>query len=286
MSGEHAHAIQSNRQQQFGLRPLEVRDSDHYQYEYIGSFVEHWDELIDWDGRAGSEGDFFKRVLREHGARHVLDVATGTGYHSVQLLREGFEVDSVDGNPHMLSRAFANARKRDLILHIVHSDWRWLGRDITRRYDAVVCLGNSFTHLFSEHSRRRVLAEFYSVLSHDGILIMDQRNYDALLDCKGDGPTHQYYYCGKNVKAEPEYVDEGLARFRYEFPDDEVFHLNMYPLRRAYVRRLMTEVGFQHIDTYGDFQESYRHFEPDFFVHVAQKKFRFQDDEQGPAGND
>jgi sarcosine/dimethylglycine N-methyltransferase len=267
-------------QQEFGDEPLEVRSTDHYQEEYIQAFVERWDDLIDWDGRAKSEGDFFIRLLREHGAERVLDVATGTGYHSVQLLRAGFDVTSVDGNPNMLAQAFHNARDRDLILHTVHSDWRWLCRDLIRQYDAVICLGNSFTHLFSDHTRRRVLAEFYSMLRDDGILILDQRNYDALLDDQGGGPSHQYYYVGENVKAEPEYVDDGLARFRYEFPDEFVFHLNMCPLRKDYVRSLMQEVGFQEVDTYGDFQSAYREYEPDFFIHVAHKRFVEEGDEQ------
>ncbi len=269
-----------NEAQEFGNDPLKVRESDHYKDEYVESFVERWDDLIDWDGRADSEGGFFIDVLREHGARSVLDVATGTGYHSVQLLRAGFEVDSVDGSSEMLAKAFQNARDRDMILHTVHSDWRWLSRNINRRYDAVICLGNSFTHLFSEHSRRRVLAEFYSVLRHDGILILDQRNYDALLDDEGGGPSHEYYYCGDDVKAEPEHIDEGLARFRYTFSDGSVFHLNMFPLRRNYVRRLMEEVGFQKIDTYGDFQESYKHYDPDFFIHVAQKQYVEEEEDQ------
>lgn len=279
MSDEAKSKAPVNEEQEFGSDPLKMRESDHYKDEYVESFVERWDDLIDWDGRADSEGGFFIDVLREHGARSVLDVATGTGYHSVQLLRAGFEVDSVDGSSEMLAKAFQNARDRDMILHTVHSDWRWLSRNINRRYDAVICLGNSFTHLFSEHSRRRVLAEFYSVLRHDGILILDQRNYDALLDDEGGGPSHEYYYCGDDVKAEPEHVDEGLARFRYTFADGSVFHLNMFPLRRNYVRRLMEEVGFQKIDTYGDFQESYKHYDPDFFIHVAQKQYVEEDEE-------
>ena len=50
------------------------------------------------------------------------------------------------------------------------------------KYDAIICLGNSFTHLFSERDRRRALAEFYACLRHDGVLILDQRNYDSILD--------------------------------------------------------------------------------------------------------
>ena len=76
------------------------------------------------------------------------------------------------------------------------------------------------------------------------------------------------------MTAEPEHVDDSLARFRYSFPDGEVFHLNMFPLRQEYVRRLMTEVGFQNVTTYGDFRETYREDEPDFFIHVAEKTYR------------
>lgn len=262
----------SSQHQHYGANPLDVRDTNHYQAEYIHPFVERWDQLIDWDGRAESEGDFFIRTLRELGVRKVLDVATGTGFHSVRLLRAGFEVTSADGSPTMLAKAFENARKRDFLLRTAQADWRWLNKDIHDYYDAVICLGNSFTHLHDENDRRKALAEFYATLKHDGVLILDQRNYDALLDHKVE-PTHNFYYCGENVRATPEHIDDSLARFRYEFPDDEVFHLNMFPLRKQYVRRLLREVGFQRVRTYGDFQETYHDSEPDFFIHVAQKRY-------------
>lgn len=258
--------------QAFGENPLKVRATDHYHEEYVHSFVQKWDQLIDWDARANSEGGFFIEALRRHGAKKVLDVATGTGFHSVRLLRAGFEVTSVDGSAEMLVKAFENGRRNGQILKIVHADWRWLNRDVHGKFDAVICLGNSFTHLFSERDRRKALAEFYAALRHDGILILDQRNYDAILS-EDYHNRHTYYYCGENVRAEPEHVDSGLARFRYEFPDGSVFHLNMFPLRKDYVRGLMQDVGFQTIETYGDFQETHRSDVPDFFIHVASKRY-------------
>jgi glycine/sarcosine N-methyltransferase len=264
--------------QDYGDDPLAVRESGKYQEEYVNTFVDKWDELIDWDGRAEAEGDFFIEKLREHGAKKILDVAAGTGYHSVQLLRAGFEVTSVDGSPVMLAKAFENARRHGFILRTVQADWRFLNRSVHDLYDAVVCLGNSFTHLHNENDRRKSLAEYYATLRHDGILILDQRNYDAILDQQIE-PSHNYYYCGDDVSATPEYVDDSLARFRYNFSDGSEFHLNMFPLRKAYVQRLMKEVGFQRVTTYGDFQETYREREPDFFIHVAEKKYIAQEEE-------
>ncbi len=258
--------------QDFGSNPVEMRESDHYKHEYIEGFVDKWDELIDWDQRAKSEGDFFLRVLKEHGAERVLDVATGTGFHSIRLIEAGFDVTSADGSAEMLAKAFENGRKRGHLIRTVLADWRWANKDIQDTYDAIVCLGNSFTHLFDERDRRKALAEFYALLKHDGVLILDQRNYDSILD-NGFSSKHTYYYCGDDVSAEPEHVDEGLARFVYRFPDKSQYHLNMYPLRKDYVRRLMGEVGFQRIDSYGDFKETYREGDPDFFIHVASKKY-------------
>lgn len=263
---------QDQESQEFGSEPLAVRDTGHYQAEYIQSFVEKWDELIDWEARAESEGSFFIDHLRSRRAEKVLDVATGTGFHSVRLMQAGFDVVSADGSPEMLYKAFENGRRHGQVLRTVHADWRWLNRDIHGKFDAVVCLGNSFTHLFDERDRRKALAEFYAVLRHDGVLILDQRNYDAIMDV-GYSSAHTYYYCGDEVSVQPVHMDEGLARFEYSFRDGSRYHLNMFPLRKGYTRCLMKEVGFQRVETFGDFQETYREPEPDFFVHIAEKSY-------------
>jgi sarcosine/dimethylglycine N-methyltransferase len=268
-------ALQDNaelelREQNYGDDPLSDRETDLYRGEYVMSFVEKWDELIDWDARAQSEGRFFIDVLRARDKQTVLDVATGTGFHSVRLTTAGFDVTSADGSAAMLAKAFENGQRRGLILKTVQADWRQLNRNINGKYDAIICLGNSFTHLHDEQDRRRALAEFYAALRHDGILVLDQRNYDEMLD-HGFKSKHKYYYCGDQVSAEPQHIDDGLARFTYNFPDGSEYTLNMFPLRKNYVRRLMREAGFERVRTYGDFQETYQESEPDFFVHVAEK---------------
>ncbi|MBD3648884.1 MAG: class I SAM-dependent methyltransferase, partial [Pseudomonadales bacterium] len=139
--------------QEFDNDPTEVRETDHYQAEYVNKFVEKWDELIDWKARAESEGQFFIEQLKARDKQSVLDVAAGTGFHSIQLLAAGFDVTSADGNAQMLVKAFENAKKRGLILKSVHADWRWLNRDIHGKFDAIICLGNSFTHIFDESDR-------------------------------------------------------------------------------------------------------------------------------------
>ena len=268
MAAQNAELTLSN--QVYGQDPLADRDTDHYRKEYVVSFVDKWDELIDWRARAESEGQFFIDILRARGKERVLDVACGTGFHSVRLTEAGFDVTASDGSANMVAKTFQNGQKRGLILKTAQADWRWLNRDIHGKYDAIICLGNSFTHLYKESDRRRALAEFYAALKHDGILILDQRNYDAILD-QGFSSKHKYYYCGDKVSAEPEHIDDGLVRMKYSFPDGSDYTLNLCPIRKNYMRRLLSEAGFERVRTYGDFQDTYAEDDPDFFIHVAEK---------------
>ena len=92
-----------NNKQKYSDDPLNDRDTDHYIGEYVSEFVNKWDELIDWQARAESEGKFFIDVLQGRNKKTILDVATGTGFHSVQLVKAGFDVTSADGSMEMLT---------------------------------------------------------------------------------------------------------------------------------------------------------------------------------------
>ena len=73
-------------QQDYGDDPLSVRESGKYQEEYVHAFVDKWDELIDWDGRAKAEGEFFiENSIRLAGVSAVFIIAL----IFIFLLREG-----------------------------------------------------------------------------------------------------------------------------------------------------------------------------------------------------
>ncbi|MGS2717405.1 glycine/sarcosine N-methyltransferase [Eionea flava] len=272
MSYGHAalNADEHEKTQQYSADPTTDRYTDLYTNEYIAAFVKKWDALIDWEARALGEGTFFIDMLTQHNTQTVLDVATGTGFHSISLIEAGFNVTSTDGSATMLARAFENGKNRGHILKTNQADWRYLGDSVTERFDAIICLGNSFSHLHDEMDRRRALAEFYSALKPDGIMIIDQRNYDYMLN-SGFKTKHKYYYCGDKVSAEPVHIDKHLARFQYTFPDGEQYTLNQFPLQKSYFCQLLQEAGFASIKTFGDFEETFVDDESDFFIHVVKK---------------
>ncbi|MFE3742840.1 class I SAM-dependent methyltransferase [Streptomyces sp. NPDC059134] len=253
-----------------GTTSPESAAQDDFEGQYIPTLVDLWDQLIDWERRRASERDFFVDLLNDAGARRVLDVATGTGYHSVTLAQRGFDVTAADGSAQMIERTRRNAERHGQSFEVLQADWRGLRRHIDGRYDAIVCLGSSFPHLFQESDRRAVLSEFYEALNPGGILIVDHRNFDAIRRHRYQS-TGKYYYCGTGASVTVAHVDEKLCRFQYDFQDGGTHHLEVYPILLAELSSLLTDSGFDTVRTFGDFQETFDISAVDFVIHVARK---------------
>jgi SAM-dependent methyltransferase len=245
---------------------------DLYQEEYTHDFVNRWDELINWKARWESEQGFFQEVLRNYDAAKVMDAACGTGFHTVMLARDGFNVTGADGSAEMVRKAQENAQRAGVKgLPVVEAEWTKMTESFpSQKFDAIVVLGNAFTHLFDETDRKKALSEFHSLLSEDGVVIIDHRNYDKILDKEFES-KHQVYYLGENVNAYPEEITEEFVRMKYEYNDGSSYHLTMCPIRQNYVTELLRDAGFQNIRRYGDFDAEYSFYEPDFIIQVGTK---------------
>lgn len=68
-------------------------------------------------------------------------------------------------------------------------------------FDAVMCLGNSFAHLLDNYGDQReqiqAISNFEKCVKPGGLLLIDHRNYDNIMDT-GAAPAKSIYY---NVSA-------------------------------------------------------------------------------------
>ncbi len=247
-----------------------VLNDDFYQQEYNDDFVDIWDDLIGWEGRAESEAGFFHRRLDAYDMRNVVDVGCGTGFHSVTLAKEGFNVTACDGAANMVAKTQENAREHGVQLADARTvDWLKLEEEFgADQFDALICLGNAFTHLFDHETRRDALSNMLAILKPGGMIILDHRNYDDILK-NGYRSKHQYYYTGKGVDARPVEITRTCTKFEYTFPNGAVHNLHMYPLTQDYVSFLLGDAGFVDVNRYGDFERPYQHYEPDFIQQVG-----------------
>lgn len=251
--------------QMFGHKRNEVAS---YAAQYSKSFVERWDDLIDWDKRKAGENGFFENLLKQHGVRSVIDVSTGSGFHAVQLKEAGFDVVATDGSSTMLTKARENFRQRGLQIESHYMDWQSLDPTVLGHFDAVVCLGSSLCHVFEAKARLTVLEKFRALLKPGGLLVVDQRNFFAIRagNFKSSG---NYYYCGKHASVSLGRVDQDLCEFIYSFDNEEQYRLQVYPLLPGELTTQVLESGFSAHESYGDFQRDYDMMDCDFVIHTA-----------------
>lgn len=156
--------------------------------------------------RTESYREFFCNLLKENEIKHILDVACGTGVDSIMLLENNFKVTSTDASDKMLKQAWKirwQRRKEEAFDDWVIEEGNWLALHEAQievpegGFDAVICLGNSFAHLpdfqGDLHNQKVAIQNFKDMLKPGGVLFIDHRNYDAILDT-GKAPSRNLYY--------------------------------------------------------------------------------------------
>lgn len=236
--------------------------------QYSRKVADRWDELIDWDKRAAGEGTFFIDRLHEIGARRVIDVSAGSGFHSVQLRKAGFDVLACDGSPYMVERAKINFQNHCVAIPIKQIEWLNLDSRLLGTFDAVVCLGSSLCHVFDGHTRHQVLKRFRDLLRPGGLLIVDQRNYQAIRAGRFKS-TGQYYYCGVTAHMGLGEFNDNMCEIIYTFSDMASFNLRVYPILPAQMRGEIEMADFARTQAYGDFKTIYDALGSNFIVHTA-----------------
>ncbi|KAL7872892.1 hypothetical protein AOLI_G00119630 [Acnodon oligacanthus] len=259
---------------------------------YIGNTRKRTEEYRNW----------LVPLLRQHGCVRVLDVACGTGVDSIMLVQEDFKMVSVDASDKMLKYALKERweRRKEAAFDqwvIEEANWLTLTDDVQKPgdgFDAVICLGNSFAHLpdfkGDQSDQKLALHNIASMVKPGGILIIDHRNYDYILET-GLAPQGKNIYYQSDLKQEistsvlwvnnkPHMVtlDYSLEIPQPEGvqspPETSKFRLSYYPHRLESFKELLREAfGKCEQSVFGDFKP----YKPDqgkapcYFIHVVKK---------------
>jgi glycine/sarcosine N-methyltransferase len=143
---------------------------------------QQYDYFVNWAQRLEYELPFIERELDGIGAREVLDAACGTGMHAIALAQRGYRVTGADLSARMIDKARANAAAAGVAPDLVVGGFGGLAGLLDTRFDAVLCLGNSLPHTLTLDSLQATLADFAALLRPGGLLLIQSRNLDAVLE--------------------------------------------------------------------------------------------------------
>ena len=240
-----------------------------------------YDRFVNWESRLAYEMPFIEGALREADARRVLDVACGTGMHAIELARRSYKVVGTDLSALMIEQARENAAAAEVEARFVVAGFGKLAEKLALSpvlsevegiieeggglFDAVLCLGNSLPHALGAEDLDNALVDFAAVLRPGGLLLVQNRNFDAVL-------ARRERFMGPEAHREGD--REWLFVRFYDFNSDSTLTFNMLILRRdaegkwsqqaesTELRPLtyselvasLTTAGFTKIVCYGDMQ--------------------------------
>jgi SAM-dependent methyltransferase len=104
--------------------------------------------------------------------RRVLDLGSGAGRTLVPLACAGHKVTGVDCDPRMLARCDTELRRKRAVAKLIESDFTE-AIPVRGKFDAVLCLGNTFMQVVDVEIAVALLRRATSLLKNEGAFFID-----------------------------------------------------------------------------------------------------------------
>lgn len=101
-----------------------------------------------------AEVDFIFDASKLNTESHLLDIMCGYGRHSIELAKRGVHVSAIDNLPDYINEIKEKAAMQNLDIDCICADV--LEVQIDKKFDAVICMGNSL-QFFNQEDTLRVL---------------------------------------------------------------------------------------------------------------------------------
>lgn len=143
------------------------------------------DDIVGSEGTLGSTSPGNEGLLEAAlgtlpSGAEILDCSCGIGADAIALARRGFAVTASDGSESMVAEARRRLKQFGIELTALEARWEDLPERIPGPFDLVLCLGNSIVHSESKSKMVANLRAIKQVLSPEGVLIVDSRNWELL----------------------------------------------------------------------------------------------------------
>lgn len=196
--------------------------------EGYDNFSTAYDRFVNWKNRLGFEKPFLHAQLQALGPLDtltILDAATGTGMHALALARDGCQAVGADISSGMVAQARRNAAAAGLEVPFHEIGFGDLGKTFpANHFDAVLVLGNSLPHLLTPLAVEAALRDMRQVLKPGGLLLIQNRNFDAVLR-------------NKERWMEPQAAADGEEEWafvrHYDFLPDGLIEFHVITLQRS-----------------------------------------------------
>ncbi len=133
-----------------------------------------------FDSRINKEKFLFASFLQRYPIKTAIDLACGSGLHTIVLNKLGVTTTGIDISSEMLELARKNASQYGIHADFISQSMEEL--NVSQPADALLCLGNSIPHLQNESALKNVLKRAKDSIRSGGWLVLQILNYSKILE--------------------------------------------------------------------------------------------------------
>jgi len=212
------------------------------------------------------------KILKENNSDKILDCSCGTGFPSIQLAKNDFNLTCSDASNKMLSGFKKNMEKQSLLIPTFNLKWKHLDSFFKQEFDAVLCRGNSLPYCVSweknsvdlNKAGKEILVSLrnmFNVLKKGGMLYIDLSPREAFSPLN---TTFIHKFGPKIIDGKKIVLDWKIQHFLEEkrrvwdavvsVENEKNFpiHLEGYHLRHSELISMLKEIGFKKIRSYAE----------------------------------
>lgn len=263
--------------------------------EYHDWIAKHFDVAIGMESRIKPEVESLTRLFRNNKVKKVLDVGCGTGEHSINLAKNGFEVVGIENSRLMFN--VAKEKWENLAPEIknkvefVKGDFVDALKTIDDKFDAAIFMGDMLAHM--QHKYLEVLKELNRILSKDALIVAQLANFEKSITVKkrlrrfeitksklSPDWEHAYYwfYDPPRKKGDLLVLNAAILDFNGKiWLTRSMNRLQIMPFTKIDLTKIFKKTGFPKISFYGieEWEELFVHpfkiNKSDYLIVVAKR---------------
>jgi len=139
-----------------------------------------YDNTIDWESRLSREMPFILSLIENTKKPRVLDIACGSGRHSIALASHGAEVIGIDASKTMIEAAKKHAENEGVESTLIVADMETIRTTVDGSFDLVICLGNSLALAKDIDSLKQVVKDVFQILKEGGSFVVQVLNFEEI----------------------------------------------------------------------------------------------------------
>jgi SAM-dependent methyltransferase len=183
-SYKHVHRRSSSAERPRRIPPASSLRSEVSLRSVEAHYREHLGRVYDWilgdfeQASARAEAQLRAAGLSQGSGALAVDLGCGSGLHSVPLLRLGYRVLALDTCTQLLQRL--RQRTEGLPIEALEEDLRRFRSRLAGPAAAIVCMGDTLSHLKSREEVRALLADAAAALTSGGTLVLGFRDLTSV----------------------------------------------------------------------------------------------------------